>query len=99
MSFRSAEVLAQASDEVNVDMSNIYSRPLGTPPGSSLNVSAAPFVPRSSSAFSIASLPAPVTRTSGAWGPFNRYVDGQINCRKKIAKDYIIVNFSHHMYI
>ena len=67
---RSPEVLAETSEDVNCDQSTIYAKPIGTPPGSALNVSAPTFVPRHGSSFSITSLPPPVT-TSGGWGPFN----------------------------
>ena len=66
--FSSPQVLREQSEELEYDHSTIYAKPVGTPPGSQLNVSAAEFVPRSGSAFSIASLPAPVTRTVGQWG-------------------------------
>ena len=69
--FRSPSVLRETSEKLDYDHSTIYAKPVGTPPGSQLNVSAAEFIPRTPSSFSIASLPAPVTRTMGPWGPFH----------------------------
>ena len=68
--FSSAQVLGETSQDVNCDQSTVYAKPIGTPPGSSLNISAPTFVPRHGSAFSITSLPPAVT-TSGGWGPFD----------------------------
>ena len=69
--YRSPTILAETSVEVNVDMSNKYAKPIGTPTGSSLNVSAAEFIPTGST-FSVTTLPPPVTTMSQTYGPFDR---------------------------
>ena len=70
LNFSAAEVLAESSTDTDVDMSNKYSRPIGTPEGSTLNVNAPEFQPAGSS-MSIVSAPAPPVYSSADYGPFD----------------------------
>ena len=68
--YSSPSILAETSEETEIDLSNKYTRPIGTPEGSSLNVNAPEFQPAGSS-MSIVSAPPPSVFSSRDVGPFD----------------------------